>query len=177
MRSVVSAGLVAITAIGIAGCINLDSPSDNSSAGCTITITGAAAIAGTYTCPQPAVAIWVTNTDVGAVSLYISATKSVTGLFVFPGQPTAGATYTTDKNPSSLQAYGFVVSVGAASWSFNAGDQKTPIGSGSLTFSSVVLNTAGATGATYVTHGTIDGNLVPAAGTSASGNATMHIDF
>ena len=121
-------------------------PTENSDAACTITITGAAAIAGTYTCPQPAVAIWVAVTNVGAVSMNISGTKSITGLFVFPGQPTAGVTYSTDKNPANLQSYGFIVSVGSSTWEFSAGQQKTPLGSGSLIFSSVAGATSGRRG-------------------------------
>ena len=155
----------------------LSNPAEAPDPQCTITITGAATIAGTYTCPQPAVTIWVSSTNVGAVSLNISGTKSLTGLFVFPGQPTAGVTYSTDKNPANLQSYGFIVTVGTATWEFSAGQQKTPLGSGSLIFSSVAANPPGTAGTTYATHGTIDASLVPTPGTTASGNATMHIDF
>src|SRR3954470_8016747 len=88
-------------AVALAGCKGLGEPA--SEARCTITITGAAAIAGTYTCSQAAGSIWGASSNVGAVSLNISSTKSITGLFVFPGQPTVGVTYTTEKNPANLQ--------------------------------------------------------------------------
>jgi hypothetical protein len=162
-------------AFALAGCKGLDDPATD--ARCTITISGAAAIAGTYTCSQPAVSIWVASTNVGAVSLNIASAKSITGLFVFPGQPTVGVTYSTEKNPANLQSYGFIVAVGTSTWEFSAGQQKMPLGSGSLTFSSVVAGLPGTSGTTFVTHGTIDANLVPSPGTPASGNATMHIDF
>jgi hypothetical protein len=158
------------------GCLGSTGP-DNSDPPCTITITGAAAIAGTYTCSQRAVAIWVAGTNVGAVSLNTSGTKSIAGLFVFPGQPTAGATYSTDKNPANLQSYGFIVSAGSATWEFSAGQSKTPLGSGTLSFSSVAAGPAQTTGTAYIVHGTIDGNLVASPGTTATGTATMHVDF
>ena len=165
-----------LLALVTGGCLGTTS-ADRDGPACTITITGATAIAGTYTCSQRAVAIWLANTDVGAVSLNITGAKSITGLFVFPGQPTTGATYTTEKNPANLQSYGFIVSAGAAKWEFSAGNSKPPLGSGSLTFSSVAAGPAQATGTTYIVHGTVDGNLVPSPGTTATGNATMHVEF
>jgi len=163
-------------ALALGGCLGPTSP-DRDGPGCTITITGASAIAGTYTCSQRAVAIWVANTNVGLVSMNISGTKAITGLFAFPGQPTTGTTYTTEKNPSSLQSYGFLVAVGTSTWEFSAGQSKTPLGSGSLTFSSVAAGPPQATGTAYIVHGTVDGNLVPSPGTPATGNATIHVDF
>ena len=163
-------------ALAAGGCLGPTSP-DREGPGCTITITGASAIAGTYTCSQRAVAIWLANTNVGAVSLNITGTKSITGLFVFPGQPTAGATYTTEKNPANLQSYGFIVSVGTATWEFSAGNSKPPLGNGTLVFSSVAAGPAQSSGTTYIVHGTVDGNLVPSPGTTATGTATMHVEF
>ena len=158
------------------GCLGSTDPSGDPP--CMITITGASAIAGTYACSQRAVTIWATATNAGIVSVNISGPKSITGVFAVPGEPIAGATYSTDKNPASLQSYGFIVSVGpTATWEFSAGQQKTPLGSGSLTFSSVAAGPPQASGTAYITHGTIDGNLVPSPGTKATGNATIHVDF
>lgn len=177
LRRRASGARVVLIALAASGCLGPTS-SDSDGPPCTITITGASAIAGTYTCSQRAVAIWVTSTNVGYVSLNLSGTKSITGLFAFPGQPTAGTTYTTEKNPSTLQSYGFLVSAGSTStWEFSAGQSKTPLGSGTLTLSSVSAGPPSATGVAYIVHGTIDGNLVPSPGTQATGTATIHIDF
>lgn len=165
-----------LLALALGGCLGTTSP-DRDGPGCTITITGAAAIAGTYTCSQRAVAIWVANTNVGVVSMNITGTKAITGLFAFPGQPTVGTTYTTEKNPASLQSYGFLVVVGASTWEFSAGQSKTPLGNGALTFSSVAAGPPQATGTAYIVHGTVDGTLVPSPGTPAMGNATIHVEF
>ena len=176
LRRRVSSTRFLLLAFAASGCLGTTSP-DRDGPGCTITITGAAAIAGTYECSQRAVAIWLVTTNVGYVSLNISGTTSITGLFAFPGQPTTGTTYTTEKNPATLQSYGFIVSVGASTWEFSAGQSKTPLGNGTLTFSSVASGPAQATGTSYIVHGTIDGNLVPSPGTQATGTATMHVVF
>jgi hypothetical protein len=161
--------------LAAAGCLGSTDPSADPP--CTVTITGAPAIAGTYTCSQRAVAVWVPTTNATVVAVNISGSKSITGLFALPGQPTAGATYSTDKTPANLQSYGFIVTVGTASWEFSAGQQKTPLGSGSMTLSSVSAGPAQASGTAYIVHGTVDGNLVPSPGTPATGNATIHVDF
>ena len=176
LRQPIRASRLLLLALATASCLGPTS-SDSDGPPCTITITGAAAIAGTYTCSQRAVAIWLVATNLGAVSLNITGSKSITGLFVFPGEPTAGATYTTEKNPANLQSYGFIVSAGTATWEFSAGQSKTPLGSGTLTFSSVAAGPAQASGTTYIVHGTVDGSLVPSPGTTATGSATMHVDF
>jgi hypothetical protein len=111
------------------------------------------------------------------VNLNVSGTPSISGLFVFSGQPTANHLYSSDTNSPGLQSYGFIVTVGKSTWEFSAGQSATVLGSGSLTFSSVAASSTGSTGMTYDAHGTIDANLVPSPGTPASGNATMHIDF
>ena len=168
--------LAVVACIAMAGC-GLG-PTESSNKTCTITITGAPAIAGTYTCAQRAVALWLVSTNVGAVSLNLSGgTKTITGLFVFPGQPIAGATYSTDKNPANLQSYGFIVTAGTSTWEFSAGQSKTPLGSGTLTISSVSAGPPQASGTAYIVHGTVDGSLVPSPGTTATGNATMHVEF
>jgi len=167
---------VGVLLLAVAACNGLDDPRKDAKE-CTITITGAQAIAGTYYCSQPAVSIWVSNTNVGAMSLNISGTTSISGLFVFPGKPATGVTYSTETSSPTLQSYGFLVKIGASTWEFSAGQQQAPLGTGTLSFSSVVDATAGTTGTTYTTHGTIDATLVPSPGTPATGNATMHIDF
>src|SRR5690348_10423142 len=79
-----------LLALGSTGCLGSTDPSGD--APCTITITGASAIAGTYACSQRAVTIWAVATNAGVVSLNISGPKSITGVFAFPGEPKAGAT-------------------------------------------------------------------------------------
>lgn len=176
MHKAVVLGFAAIGWPMLASCGDSLGPSTNANAGCTITITGASAIAGAYACSQTPVTIWVPSTNVGAISLNISGSTSVTGLFVFSGAPTAGATYTS-ANSAGLQSYGIIVTVGSATWQFSAGQQFAPLGSGSLTFTTVAQATSGSSGSTYTAHGTMDASLVPTPGTTASGNATMHIVF
>ena len=176
VRRTIPATRFLMLAASTASCLGPTS-SDSEGPPCTVTITGASEIAGTYTCPQRAVAIWLASTNVGAVSINVSGTKSISGLFVFPGQPTAGATYTTEKNPASLQSYGFIVTAGTSTWEFSAGQSKTPLGSGTLTISSVSAGPPQASGTAYIVHGTVDGSLVPSPGTTATGNATMHVEF
>ena len=176
MDKAVVLGFAALGWLILASCGDSMGPSTNANAACTITITGATAIAGAYTCSQTPVTIWVPSTNVGATSVNISGSTSITGLFVFSGAPTAGTTYTS-ANSAGLQSYGIIVTVGSAKWEFSAGQQLAPLGSGSLTFTTVAQATSGTTGATYTTHGTIDASLVPSPGTTASGNATMRIVF
>ena len=149
---------------------------NNSNPLCTITISGATAIAGTYTCVQAPITLWVPSTNTSAVTVNISGTKSITGLFVFSGKPTAGATYQST-NSAGLQSYGFVVSVGSATWEFSAGQQSAPLGSGTLSFTSVDPLAANVNGSVFDAHGTMDANLVPSPGTTATGNATLHVVF
>jgi hypothetical protein len=158
------------------GCGNGTGPSDAANARCTITITGAPAIAGTYTCPQSAVTIWVSNTNVSATSINVSGSTSITGLFAFSGQPASGTTYTSAASTVS-QSYGIIVTVGSATWQFAAGQLFTPLGSGSLSYTSVAQTSSGPAGNAYAAHGTMDATLVPSPGTTASGNATIHIAF
>jgi hypothetical protein len=176
MRKAVVLGVAAVGWLILASCGDSTGPSTNANAPCTITITGATAIAGAYTCSQTPVTIWVPNTNVGAISVNMSGSTSITGLFVFSGVPTAGTTYTS-ANSAGLQSYGIIVTVGSASWQFSAGQQFAPLGSGSLTFATVAQTTSGTSGSTYTTHGTMDASLVPTPGTTASGSATMHIVF
>jgi hypothetical protein len=178
-RQVHRAAVLGFAAIGwlmLASCSDGLGPSADATTACTITISGATAIAGAYSCSQPPVTIWVTSSNVGAISLNISGSKSITGLFVFTGVPTAGTTYTS-ANSAGLQSYGILVTVGSASWQFAAGQSFAPLGSGSLTFTTVAPATSGSSGSTYTAHGTMDASLVPAPGTTASGDATMHIVF
>lgn len=177
MRLAGSVGRALIAALAVAGCKGLGDPSGSSDPQCTITITGATAIAGTYTCSQPAVSVWVSQTNVGAVSVNISGSKSISGLFAFTGKPSTGVTYSTETSASTLQSYGFIVTVGAATWEFSAGQQKTPLGTGSLVFSSVSAIATTTAGTSYTTHGTIDAALVPSPGTTATGSAAMHVAF
>ena len=162
--------------VGCGGGYDNTGPSGNSNAACTISITGAAAIAGTYTCSSAPVTIWVPSTNSTVVNVSSPGTKSIIGLFAFAGKPTAGASYSS-VNSSGLQSYGFIVNVGTATWEFSAGQQAVPLGSGTLTFTTVAPLAANANGSVYDAHGTMDANLVPSPGTTATGNATLHVVF
>jgi len=164
-----------VLAVGCGGGYDNTGPSGNSNP-CTISITGAAAIAGMYNCSTTPITVWVPSTNSTAVNVSSSGTKSIVGLFVFAGKPTAGATYNS-ANSAGLQSYGFVVNIGTATWEFSAGQQLTPLGSGTLTFTTVAPLGSNANGSVYDAHGTMDANLVPSPGTTATGNATLHVVF
>ena len=67
---------------------------------------------------------------------------------------------------------------GTASWEFTGGLQVgAPLGSFALKFTSIAVSASSASGTAYTAHGTLDANLVPGPGTSATGTATMHITF
>ncbi len=178
MRMTVAVGIGLATLVVNVGCGGgYDTgPSGISNAPCNISITGAAAIAGTYSCLSTPLTVWVPSTNSSAVNISSPGTKSIIGLFVFAGKPAAGATYNS-ANSTGLQSYGFLVNVGTATWEFSAGQQLTPLGSGTLTFTTVTALTANANGSVYDAHGTMDANLVPSPGTTATGNATLHVVF
>lgn len=161
--------------LALAGCNSLDTPTD-AGATCAITITGAAAIAGSYTCTSSPITLYVPTTNTGALNVSVSGSKSIAGLFAFFGEPTAGTTYSS-ANSAGLQSYGVLVTVGTASWEFSAGAQAAPLGSGTLTFTTVGAASIGSTGTLYNAHGTLDATLVPSPGTTASGNAMLHVEF
>jgi hypothetical protein len=177
MTVVAAVGAAALVVnVGCGGGYDNTGPSGNSNIPCTISITGAAAIAGTYSCLSTPITVWVPSTNSTAVNVSSPGTKSIIGLFVFAGKPAGGATYSS-VNSAGLQSYGFIVNVGNASWEFSAGQQAAPLGSGTLTFTTVAPLAANANGSVYDAHGTMDANLVPSPGTTATGNATLHVVF
>ena len=103
-------GFAAVGWLILSSCGDSTGPSTNANAPCTITITGATGIAGAYTCSQTPVTIRLPSTNVGATSVNISGSTSLTGLFVFSRVPTAGTTYSS-ANSAGLQSYGIIVTL------------------------------------------------------------------
>ena len=144
---------------------------------CTVTITGATEIVGTYICTQAPSTIYTPSSDLGAFSMTITGTRSVIATIIFTGIPTTAASY-AGANSSALPSYAILVSSGAGTWEMTGGKQLgAPLGSFLLKYSSVVVSASSATGSVYTTHGTLDATLVPGPGSSATGNAAMHVVF
>src|SRR6476620_9404449 len=101
-------GLAVLACLMSTGCSDGLGPSESANKACTVTIAGPSAIAGTYTCTSDPITLWVPNTNVGALNISISGGTAITGVFVFTGPPTSGATYSS-ANSAGLQSYGFIV--------------------------------------------------------------------
>jgi hypothetical protein len=164
-------------AAGVVACNSLDTTTaDNSQSSCAITVAGPTAIAGEYTCTVSPITLYVATTNTTVVNIGVGGSKTISGLFALIGPPIAGQTYTSSSS-AGLQSYGLLVKNGDATWEFAAGGQTAPLGSGSMTFTSVGGGVIGGTSTLYVAHGTIDANLVASPGTPATGNATVHVTF
>ena len=103
MRRLAAVAVVALVALS-AGCGGSDvttDPNANNGAPCTVTITGAAAIAGTYTCVSSPFVLYAPTTNYTAFTMSISGTKTITGTLIFTGTPSTNPTY-TNQGSSSL---------------------------------------------------------------------------
>lgn len=165
--------------VGSTSCGGSDStdPTTNNNAPCTVTVTGATAIAGTYVCTLAPATIYTPSSDLGAFSMTTSGSRSVVATIIFTGIPTTTATY-AGANSSALPSYAILVTSGTGTWEMTGGKQLgAPLGSFALKYSSVAVAASSSTGTAYTTHGTLDATLVPGPGSSATGNAAMHVVF
>lgn len=167
------AGLLALGA----GCVESTTPT-NASTTCTMTITGASVVAGTYVCAYAPTSLYLPSTGLTSFSVIVNGAKSVLGAVLFSGVPSTSPVYSAESS-SGLPPYSFFVNTGMGAWRFTAGGQPASrLGAFTLKFSSVGPAAPTSTGSsTYVTHGILDATLVPEPGSGATGNATMHIEF
>lgn len=129
-------------------------------------------------------AVWRASDNRGAISLTSdkngNASTLLTATLSFPGEPTAGATFTETSTgfDYTIQAnQGNAYWVAAATGKGYVASQAPAKGTVKVTITSVSVTTSSTDSKVYTAHGTLDATLPPLVGTVAKSNVTLHATF